>query len=303
MNINRKQLQLFVTTAQSGNITRASKKLGISQPALTRGLAAFESSLKVPLFNRTTRRLALTPAGERFLPLAQRLLQDMEDAIETLTSNNNPASGRVTLTMGSTVGATLMPTLLKTFMRSHPGIRVDVVESYGMGTTQAVLSGEVDLGIGTPLGEIAGLNCHLLLQAPLGVVYRPDKYRLKDGTLDTLSDLPILKEIANSSIIDLLRHRGSPIVSMMSKDINVTSLTMQLSLVQAGMGVAIMSALAASHPQVSNLGFMPLEPEIIRPIFLLRRSNSMPNPAADALAAVISQQMSLEHLRPEIRLA
>jgi LysR family carnitine catabolism transcriptional activator len=302
MNINQKQLRIFVTTAQSGNITRASKKLGISQPALTRGLAAFESSLNVSLFSRTTRRLALTPAGERFLPLAQRLLQDMADATEALVNGNNTATGRVTLTMGSTVGATLMPTLLKAFMSSHPGIRVDVVESYGMGTTQAVLSGEVDLGIGTPLGEISGLSCHLLLQAPLGVVYRPDKYKLIDGSLDTLSDLPILKEIANSSIIDLLRHRGSPIVSMMSKDINVTSLTMQLALVEAGMGVAIMSALAASHPQVRNLGFMPLEPEILRPIFLLRRSNSMPNPAAEALATVITQHLSVQNLRHEIRL-
>ena len=188
-------------------------------------------------------------------------------------------------------------------MQQHPGVEVKVVESYGAETTRMVRSAEVDLGIGTPLGDIADLRCHLLLNAPLGLVYRPDQYKVKNGNLETLSELPILKEGPNSSIIDLLRAHGSPIVSMMSRGIDVTSLTMQLALVQAGMGVAVLSALAASHPQAIDLGFMPLEPTIVRPVFLIQRMDRPSTPAVAALVKTIKGKLKPGHLRPEVRLA
>ncbi len=303
MNLSQKQLRLFITTAQAGHITQASERLGISQPTLTRALARFESELGVVLFHRTTRRLALTPEGQRFLPVAQRLLNEMEVACEVLQGGSDDITGRVSLTMGSTVGGTLMPSLLKMFMRRYPGVRVRVVESYGVETTQAVRAGEVDLGIGTPQGDIAGLQCDLLLQAPLGIVYRRDQYKIPDGSLETLSNLPILKEGPNSSIIDLLRINGSPIVSMMSKGIDVTSLTMQLALVQAGMGVAVLSALAASHPQAVDLGFTLLAPPIERPVFLMQRTDRPTSPAAAALAQVFVRDLHLVDLRPEVKLS
>jgi len=302
MNLSQKQLSLFITTAQAGHITQASERLGISQPTLTRALARFESELGVMLFHRTTRRLSLTPEGQRFLPVAQRLLHEMEAACEVLQGSTDEITGRVSLTMGSTVGGTLMPPLLKMFMRRYPGVRVRVVESYGVDTTRSVRSGEVDLGIGTPQGDIAGLRCDLLLQAPLGIVYRRDQYKIRDGGLETLSNLPILKEGPNSSIIDLLRINGSPIVSMMSKGIDVTSLTMQLALVQAGMGVAVLSALAASHPQAVDLGFTLLEPPIERPVFLMQRTDRAASPAAAALAQVFLRDLQLVDLRPEVKL-
>ncbi|MDZ4190229.1 MAG: LysR family transcriptional regulator [Hydrogenophaga sp.] len=302
MNLSQKQLLLFITTAQTGHITQASERLGISQPTLTRALARFESDLGVMLFHRTTRRLSLTPEGQRFLPVAQRLLNEMENACEVLQGGSDAITGRVSLTMGSTVGGTLMPPQLKMFMRRHPGVRVRVVESYGLETTKSVRSGEVDLGIGTPQGDIAGLRCDLLLRAPLGIVYRRDQYKIRDGGLETLSNLPILKEGPNSSIIDLLRISGSPIVSMMSKGIDVTSLTMQLALVQAGMGVAVLSALAASHPQAVDLGFTLLDPPIERPVFLMQRTDRPANPAVAALAQVFLRDLQLVDLRPELQL-
>lgn len=303
MNVSQKQLLLFVTTAKTGSITRASELLGVSQPALTRGLAGFEKELGVLLFARTTRRLALTAEGQRFLPVAQRVLSDLDEAREVLTGRSDQLTGRVSLTMGNPVGGALMPSLLKTFMRRYPSVQIRVVESYGIETTRMVRSSEVDMGIGTPLGDISGLRCDLLLKAPLGVVYRPDKYKLNDGSMETLSSLPILKESPNSTIIDLLRLNGSPIVSMMSKGIDVTSMNMQLALVQAGIGVAVLSALAASHPQAVNLGFTQLEPLIERPVFLMQRADRQDSPALAALAQVAMSTTIYENLRPEIVMA
>ncbi len=302
MNISLKQLRLFITTAQCGQITLASEVLEISQSTLTRALARLEDELGVSLFTRTTRRMRLTPEGFRFLPVAQRLVVALEDGLSVLHSPASELVGRINLTMGSTIGCTLMPPILKMFMKKHPGVRVSVVESYGLETTKLVRSGEVDLGIGTPQGDIAGMRCDPLLRAPLGIVYRPDQFEVKDGTLETLSKLPILKEGPNSSIIDLLRVNGSPIVTMMSKGIDVTSLTMQLALVREGMGVAVMSALAASHPQAMELGFTALDPCIERPVFLMQRGDRQASQALTALTHTILNELKLENLREQVRL-
>lgn len=302
MNISLKQLRLFITTAQCGQITLASEVLEISQSTLTRALARLEDELGVSLFTRTTRRMRLTAEGFRFLPVAQRLVVALEDGLSVLHSPASELVGRINLTMGSTIGCTLMPPILKMFMKKHPGVRVSVVESYGLETTKLVRSGEVDLGIGTPQGDIAGMRCDPLLKAPLGIVYRPDQFEVKDGTLETLSRLPILKEGPNSSIIDLLRVNGSPIVTMMSKGIDVTSLTMQLALVREGMGVAVMSALAASHPQAMELGFTALDPCIERPVFLMQRGDRQASQALTALTHTILNELKLENLREQVRL-
>jgi LysR family carnitine catabolism transcriptional activator len=246
--------------------------------------------------------MRLTPEGFRFLPVAQRLVVALEDGLSVLHSPASELVGRINLTMGSTIGCTLMPPILKMFMKKHPGVRVSVVESYGLETTKLVRSGEVDLGIGTPQGDIAGMRCDPLLRAPLGIVYRPDQFEVKDGTLETLSKLPILKEGPNSSIIDLLRVNGSPIVTMMSKGIDVTSLTMQLALVREGMGVAVMSALAASHPQAMELGFTALDPCIERPVFLMQRGDRQASQALTALTHTILNELKLENLREQVRL-
>ncbi len=297
MNISLKQLRLFITTAQCGQITLASEVLELSQSALTRALARLETELGVSLFTRTTRRMRLTAEGSRFLPVAQRLVHELEDGLGVLHSPAGGVVGRVSLTMGSTIGCTIMPPILKMFMKKYPGVRVSVVESYGLETTKLVRSGEVDLGIGTPQGDIAGMRCDPLIQAPLGIVYRPDQFEVNEGNLETLSKLPILKEGPNSSIIDLLRVNGSPIVTMMSKGIDVTSLTMQLALVREGMGVAVMSALAASHPQAIELGFTVLDPPIERPVFLMQRGDPQSSPALAALTHMILNELRLENLR------
>lgn len=300
MNITQRQLRFFVTTADLGHITRASEALHISQPALTRALAAFEAQIGTPLFARTTRRLALSPEGARFLPLARRLLQDLDEAMDVLHARSRALQGRISLAVGSAFGCTVLPGVLAAFARQHPRVRVTVVESYGEGITRMVRTGEVDLGIGTPIGDIESLHCRCLLMAPLGVVFNADHHPVARGSAQELARLPVLKEGADSGVMDLLRIHGSPIVSLMSQGIEITSLTMQLALVQAGVGVAVLSALGASHPQARGLGFTLLQPSIVREVFLMRRLARTPHSALEAFSNVLVQHMDLQGLRPQV---
>ena len=152
MNMTERHLRMFTTTAALGNISRASEQVHVSQPALTRALQEFESQLGVKLFARTTRRLALTHEGERFMPVAQRLLADMQQAALELREQSTGMRGTVSIAVGTAFGCSILPAVLRRFTASHPHVRVHLVDDNSAGITSRVSRAEVDLGIGSPVG-------------------------------------------------------------------------------------------------------------------------------------------------------
>ncbi|MBX3656730.1 MAG: LysR family transcriptional regulator [Ramlibacter sp.] len=302
MNISQRQLRMFVTTAAQGNISRASESLHISQPALTRALKEFESHIGTVLFERTTRRLALTPEGEQFLPTAQRLLNDLTEAGERLRNQASQMQGTVTLAVGTALGALYLPAVLKTLTARYPDLRLRVVDDNSSGITQRVLHAEADLGIASLSGDTSALICHKLLTAPLGLLANPAHYPLKAwaGASD-LARLPLLKEGADTSIMQMLRIHGSSLVTQMEGGVEVSSLSLQLALARAGVGVAVVSALGASHPQAKGMKFVPLRPALRREVFLLQRRDRPLSASARVLRDALMGPLRAPDAHPSIR--
>eukprot|EP01030_Chromulinospumella_sphaerica_P001554 gene1554-1525_t len=293
MNLTQRQLRMFVTTAAVGNISRASEALHISQPALTRALQEFESQLGVALFLRTTRQLALTPEGERFLPVAQRLLHDLAEAAALIQGEATGQRGSVSLAVGEAFGCTVLPDILQSFVKTHPSVRVRVVNDNSQGITRRVAQGEVDFGIGSPVGRtearFKALRFTKLLSAPLGLLFNPELHQLKAWVrTETLGDLPLLKESSDTSIVSVLRAQGSDLVAHMDPGVEVSSLALQLAMARAGVGIAVMSALGASHRDAADLRFSPLRPAVQREVFVMQqRDRALSVPARALMEAVI----------------
>src|SRR5882757_5795693 len=85
MNVDLHQLRIFVAVARLGNFTRAAERLGLSQPSLSLHVRQLERDLRVRLFDRSTRSVALTRAGDDFLPIAERPLDDFQSAVAAVT--------------------------------------------------------------------------------------------------------------------------------------------------------------------------------------------------------------------------
>jgi LysR family carnitine catabolism transcriptional activator len=170
MNLSERQLRLFVTTAALGNISRASEALHISQPALTRAIAVFEGQMGAPLFVRTTRRVVLTPEGEAFLPTAKRLLEDLAEAGRMFSPQGLGIKGQVTVAVGSSFGSIVLPGAIAAFQAAYPGVRLRVVDDNSEGIARKVRLADVDLGIGSAVGDVDALACRRLLTAPLGLL-------------------------------------------------------------------------------------------------------------------------------------
>lgn len=304
MNLNQRQLRMFTVLATEGHFSRASEQLHISQPALSRAIQELEAQLGVALFNRTTRQLALTEEGQRFLPMAQRLLRDMAQITDELRAQATGVRGTVTLAVGTAFGSVLLPAMLLRFRQAFPHVQVRVLDDNSAGITRRVLSAEADLGIGSPLGDTAALDCEILVSAPLGLLWPPEPSAMHQPMRD---ELPILREPEDSSIMNILRMRGSPLVARMQQGVEVSSLALQLALARAGVGVAVVSALGASHPLAQGMRFEPLQPAIDREIFLMTQRTRILSASAKALVTAIREslkptQLATQELNPLVRL-
>jgi LysR family carnitine catabolism transcriptional activator len=279
---------MFVTTARLTNFSRASEILHISQPALSRALAELEAQLGVKLIQRTTRQVMLTPEGERFLPQAQHLLKDMDCAVVNLREDAKGLSGRVSLAVGTAFGCTVLPHVVGDFAASHPAVRLRVIDDNSAGIALRVARAEVDLGVGSLVGNTSALESELLLSARLGLLGNPKLFPMAVALRKTdLSKLPLLNEPIDTSIMQELQRHGSELVSQMERGTEVSSLALQLALAQAGVGVAVVSALGASHPQASGLRFVPIQPAVNRDVFVFWRRDRALSASAQALVSVI----------------
>ena len=213
MNLSERQLRLFVTTAALGNISRASEALHISQPALTRAIAVFEGQMGAPLFVRTTRRVVLTPEGEAFLPTAKRLLEDLAEAGRMFSPQGLGIKGQVTVAVGSSFGSIVLPGAIAAFQAAYPGVRLRVVDDNSEGIARKVRLADVDLGIGSAVGDVDALACRRLLTAPLGLLAPPGHFDITDADAQGVPRLPLLRESADTSIMQLLRMHGSALLA------------------------------------------------------------------------------------------
>lgn len=293
MNLSQRQLRMFTVLAAEQRFSKASEQLHISQPALSRAIQELEAQLGVALFHRTTRQLSLTEEGERFLPMALRLLSDMQSIAEDLKSQARGMRGSVAVAVGTAFGSALLPSIVREFQATHPQVQVRVLDDNSAGITAKVMRSQVDLGIGSPLGDTSSLRCEALLSAPIGLLAHAEHFPITAQTplSETLS-LPLLREPDDTSILSALRSHGSDLVASMQRGIEVSSLALQLAMVREGLGVAVVSALGASHALAHDLRFVPLQPAIEREIFLMTQRARILSSPAQAFARCV-----LQHLR------
>ncbi|WP_309086693.1 LysR family transcriptional regulator [Chelativorans sp.] len=141
-------LAVFAAIASDRSFTRAAKRLGVTQSALSQTMKRLEGQLGFRLLSRTTRSVAPTAAGERLLATLSPALAGLDDEIEALSHTRRAAIGTVRITTGKHAADTVLWPILPSFMRRHPGIEVEVCVEDGM---TDVVAGRYDAGI--RLGE------------------------------------------------------------------------------------------------------------------------------------------------------
>jgi DNA-binding transcriptional LysR family regulator len=163
-------LRSFVAVAQTGAITRAAERVHRTQSAVSTHLQQLEASVGARLAERSTRRLALTEAGERFLPHAVRLLALQDEARAAVQPSAGPAVRRIGLS--EYFMPHRLPELLALLQAQDRDARLEVLWSSSAALQQLWAAGEMDLVVVTSDAPLAGAR--LLCREPLSWVAAPD---------------------------------------------------------------------------------------------------------------------------------
>lgn len=161
-------LRAFITVADNGSFSRAAEQLFLTQPAVSKRVAALETSLDVRLFDRLGRRVLLTEAGRTLLPRARRILAEIEDSRRALSNLDGRIDGRLVLATSHHIGLHRLPPLLRAYTASHPAVRLDMRFTDSELACDMVLRGEVELAIVTlPTATPELLVCRPIWDDPL----------------------------------------------------------------------------------------------------------------------------------------
>lgn len=140
-------LQAFVTIADSGSFSLAAGRLHLTQPAVSKRLAALEAELDTRLFDRLGRAVRLTEAGGVLLPRALRILAELDDTRRALRNLSGVVTGPLTLATSHHIGLHRLPPVLRIFSSRYPQVRLDMRFMDSELAGAAVLRGEVDLAV------------------------------------------------------------------------------------------------------------------------------------------------------------
>lgn len=240
-------LNTFLMVHRRGGISNAARTLHRSQPAISRRIALLEQELGVPLFERVAGRTMLSDAGRVMVPYAERAVaaaQDAEHAVRALARSN---SGPVALAVVGTLAGGRLSTMMKRFASEHPDVNLTLRTATSTEVSELVRRGEATIGLRYDRDRSNDLDYELLATERLQVVCAPDHPRA-GGRVARLADLrserwiafpeiPGRREITASHVFALFQTHGLGEVEWTPVD----SLTAQKRLVEAGLGIALLS--------------------------------------------------------------
>ncbi|RZJ16759.1 MAG: LysR family transcriptional regulator [Haliea sp.] len=146
-NVTLRQLRAFLAIADAGGFAAAARRLYLTPSALSLLVKELESSMKVRLFDRTTRTTTLSLAGSEFYPLARKVLDDLALALETTQDLEQKKRGTVRIACTPLYASTTLPELILRYRQRFPAVAVYVLDSLHEQALARVASGEADLGI------------------------------------------------------------------------------------------------------------------------------------------------------------
>lgn len=260
--LETRQLRYFAAVAEELHFGRAAARLHIAQPALSRQIQRIEQQVGTTLFERTQRRVELTPAGAVLVERAQHLLDELGKAEQAARRASEGEIG--TLVLGfihsSTYG--LLPGILQRFRNVKPDVELDLREMSMAEQANALARGTIDIGLTRPTKFSADVETQSIFRENF-LAAVPSHHPLASSASVKLIQLaderfvmfpPRTSPLLNTSVMRMCERAGfAPRIAQTATQVHTV-----IGLVSANMGVAIVPA-SAKNLHIKGLAFLHIE--------------------------------------------
>jgi DNA-binding transcriptional LysR family regulator len=283
MRIDFPGLQAFLSIAERGSFSRAAAHLNLSQTALSHRIKKLEEDLGFQLLARTTRQVALTPAGLELLPTARRMIGELSDSIDLLRARGRKRQERIAIGCLPTIAAYHLPRVLKQFNALHPGISIKIHDNSAGEIATLVQSGQAEFGITIIAMNIWDLAVTPLIKERFVLLCTKDHAfaQRKFVAWSHLEDAPLIRispQAGNRALIDdALGHRRDTL----NWRYEVQHLQTAVGMVFEKLGVAVVPSIAVATQGTAGLVAVPLRnPSVSRTVgIIVKRGQPVSKPA------------------------
>jgi LysR family carnitine catabolism transcriptional activator len=275
LNVTIKHLRAFLAVAHYSSFTRAALSIHLSQPSLTMAIRQLEDVVGSSLFDRTTRSVILTPEGSDFLPIAERLVGDFDIVIQDVQQSATRRRHRMSVALVHAMATRVIPEVLPKFMKAYPEIRAQFREGNSSDVRQRVRKNEVDFGFCSKEDDDVELNFQPLFRDRIGLLMRrghplANSHKPLSWSQVTGDDfIGLTSDTATGPLLTQVEDLPQPI---RKPRFEVSMVSTQWSMLEAGIGISTIPAMATFGGTNSSLMFRPLvEPEMWRTVFTVTR--------------------------------
>ncbi len=229
-------LHVFLLVAETGSFTKAAKRAGLTQSAVTRQIGSLEANLGMRLFERTTRQVRLTPAGEMLRAEARAMLNSADVLVARLRESFARAAPVLRVGVSRAIGLAYLPGFFHAFQKSRPEVRITVASAWGARIRERLLEGELDVGLlCLPRRLEPGLRVTHRFEDAFVVIAPPDR----KNSADAMSEGPWLGLGGNGSTAMLVREWLDARKLAPSPAMLLDGFDLIINLVSQGMGVSV----------------------------------------------------------------
>lgn len=291
-----RKLEVFCKVVELKSFTQAAAAVMLSQPTVSEHIRSLEEELGQKLVDRLGRQVEPTPVGRLLYKYGIKILRLQEDALQAVQQYGGKLVGRIMIGSGTIPGTYILPGLIGRFRERYPSIKTTLKINSSHRVVEAVLDGELEIGVVGARWSEKGLDYKEIFSDSLAVVVSADHHlatRNAIGLNEIAKEPFILRESGSGTrkVIEQIFEDHGIKISDLKEVAEIGSTQAVLEAVRSGLGISILSTKAVERDVANgSLVSIPIKGvKMERPFYMIRRKNRELSPAASVFWVFLRQ--------------
>lgn len=268
--MDTRRLEAFTKVVDLGSVTRAASVLNIAQPALSQQIISLEAEFSAKLLNRSTRGVTPTEAGRVLYRYAKTIMRQVEEARRSVLEHNGLTAGSVSVGIAPWSSVSLLGAELIAEVRAHhPGIRLQICDSFLIRLSELVLNGELDMALLYGDNPARGLSYVAVGEEQFSIAAPPGLLPGTTTTIDNavLAELPLVMPVRQSFARQMVERACETVGKAPDITVEVHSARNLIAALEAGCGATVLPLEVAKTLSLQTpLEIRPLGKEMRMPL-------------------------------------